>query len=65
MNSDEFIVATVGSTSSAGTTLIFPGQTSATTKRYKRLDGYTPAAGDRVLVVKTGGTYVILGKLVY
>lgn len=65
MNSDEFIVATVGSTSLAGTTLIFPGQTSATTKRYKRLDGYTPAAGDRVLVVKTGGTYVILGKLVY
>lgn len=65
MNSDEFIVATVGSTNSAGTTLIFPGQTSATTKRYKRFDGYTPAAGDRVLVVKTGGTYVILGKLVY
>lgn len=65
MNSDEFIVATVGSTSPAGTTLIFPGQTSATTKRYKRLGGYTPAAGDRVLVVKTGGTYVILGKLVY
>lgn len=65
MNSDEFIVATVGSTSSAGTTLIFPGQTSATTKRYRRLSSYTPAANDRVLVVKTGGTYVILGKLVY
>lgn len=59
-------LATVGSyTAGAGATLIFDGQTTATTKRYKRLASYTPAAGDRVLVAKISGSYVILGKITY
>ena len=58
-------LATVGSYTTAGATLIFDGQTTATTKRYKRLASYTPAAGDRVLVAKISGSYVILGKITY
>lgn len=58
------MLATVGSVSSAGTTLILDGQTSATTKRYKRVvTGQTLAAGDRVLVARISGTYLILGKI--
>lgn len=60
-----FYLATVGSYTTAGATLIFDGQTTATTKRYKRLASYTPAAGDRVLVAKISGSYVILGKITY
>ena len=59
------MLAKVGSyTSGAGTTLIFDGQTAATTKRFKRLSTYTPTAGARVLVAKIGGSYVILGAVV-
>ena len=58
-------LATVGSYTTAGVALIFDGQTTATTKRYKRLASYTPAAGDRVLVAKISGSYVILGKITY
>lgn len=58
------MLATVGSVSAAGTTLILDGQTSATTKRYKRVvTGQTLAAGDRVLVARISGTFVILGKI--
>lgn len=50
--------------SSTGATLTFDGQTSATTKRYKHVaNGTTLSAGDRVLVAKISGTYVILGKI--
>ncbi len=50
--------------SSTGATLTFDGQTSATTKRYKHVaNGTTPAAGDRVLVAKIAGSYVVLGKI--
>lgn len=64
MESDLFL-ATVGTYSSgSGATLIFDGQSQATTKRYKRLSTYTPTAGARVLVAKIGGSYVILGAVV-
>lgn len=59
------LLAKVGSyTSGSGITLIFDGQTAATTKRFKRLSTYTPSAGARVLVAKIGGSYVILGAVV-
>lgn len=58
------MLATVGSVSAAGTTLILDGQTAATTKRYKRVvTGQTLAAGDRVLVARISGTFVVLGKI--
>jgi len=61
---EPLMLATVGSVSAAGTTLILDGQTAATTKRYKRVvTGQTLAAGDRVLVARISGTFVILGKI--
>ena len=60
-----FRIATVGSSFLNGhAQLIFDGQTTATQKYYKRLSSYSPASGDRVLVVKDSGTYIILGKIV-
>lgn len=60
------ILATVGSVSSSGITLRFSGQSEASEKKYKRLmTGQTLYAGDRVLVVKLSGTYVVLGKIAY
>lgn len=61
----QFYLATIGSVSaSAGATLIFDGQEEATTKGYKHLlNGTALAAGDRVLVLRTNGSFVILGKI--
>lgn len=60
----EIITATVGSTSTAGTTLIFDGMDAATEKHYKKIASATSlTSGSRVLVAKIAGTYVILGKI--
>ena len=60
----ELRVATVGNyNATTGSTLIFPGQTQATDKRYKRLYNMTFSAGQTVLVAKVSGTYVILGRI--
>ena len=42
----------------------FYGESENSKKMYKYLSSYTPAAGDRVLVVSVGGTCVIIGKVV-
>ena len=58
-------VATVGNYStSSGSTLIFPGSSSATQKRYKRLYSASISSGSKVLVAKVSGTYVILDRIV-
>lgn len=59
----ELILATVGTVSVEGTTLIFDGTTTATTKHYKRVGSDSVSAGDRVLAVKISGTYLVLGKI--
>ena len=41
----------------------FDGEQRATTKRYKMLDTYTPAIGQRVLLARVKGSYVILGGI--
>lgn len=56
-------LAAIGSVSGSGVTLIFDGQSAATLKTYKRLASYSPSAGDRVLVAKISGSYVVLGKI--
>ena len=62
--SAEIITATVGSTSEAGTTLIFDGMDAATSKHFKRISSATGlTAGSRVLVAKISGTYIVLGKI--
>ena len=61
----ELLIATVGNyNSSTGSTLILPGETTATTKRYKRISGLTISAGSRVLVARISGTYVIIGRII-
>lgn len=58
----ELLLATIGDyNATTGSTLVFDGESSPTTKRYKRLSGTTYSAGQRVLVAKITGTYVILG----
>lgn len=59
-------LATIDTVSSSGITLRFDGQSEASQKQYKRLiTGTTLSTGDRVLVVKMAGTYVVLGKIAY
>lgn len=59
MNERTDFLATVGAVYSDGLTLIFDGQTEATTKRYKRNTAITFKAGQRVKVVKISGTYIV------
>lgn len=42
----------------------FDGEESASQKTYKRLGSYTLTNGDRVLLVRISGTYVVLGKVI-
>ena len=57
-------LATVTSTS-GGVSVQFDGETTPSAKKYKRLASYSsPTVNDRVLLVKVGGTYVIIGKIV-
>ena len=58
----ELFLATVGSSTSSGVTLIFDGAAAATTKRFKCI-GSRPSAGDRVAVLKQSGTYIVLGTI--
>lgn len=63
-SADALQAATLGAyVSGKGWTLVLDGQTAASAKNYKRLDGATLSAGDRVLVAKLSGTFVILGKI--
>lgn len=45
-------------------TVQFDGESSASTKQYPYLASYTPVAGDRVLLVRIGNSWVIQGKIV-
>ena len=56
-------LATVTSTS-GGVSVQFDGETTPSAKKYKRLASYSPTVNDRVLLIKAGGTYVIIGKVV-
>lgn len=64
-HSAEFFIATVGDLTADGVTLIFDGQTEPTTKRFKSLAvGRGSAfAGQRCVVMKQSGTYIVLGML--
>ena len=64
----EFLLATVSSgTKDVGLKLIIDGQDSVTTKSFKLLltGREPPRSGDRVLVLKISGTYIVLGKVGY
>lgn len=56
-------IATVGAVYADGVTLIFPGTTTATTKHYKKNRDISLSAGNKVVVVKISGTYVVLCRI--
>src|SRR5690625_1431790 len=43
--------------------IIFAGESQPSQKQYSFLGSYRPKIGERVLLVKTLGTYVVLGKI--
>lgn len=59
-----FTTAIVDSVDSNGCSVIFAGESTPTQKRYKRLEDTTLAQGDRVLMLRMGTTFLILGKIV-
>lgn len=44
--------------------ILFDGGNTVSNKTYPYLSSYTPVAGDRVLMLVTGSTLIILGKVV-
>lgn len=42
----------------------FDGEDEASERRYPFLESYTPVVGDRVLLLKCGNTWVVIGKVV-
>ncbi len=59
-----FDLATVYSVDSGGLRLILKNQSDPTQKKYKKLSSYeSPQVGDRVVLMKMSGTYVVLGAL--
>lgn len=63
-DSEAFRMAEVAALSGGRPIVKFYGETKNSQKSYKYLSGYTPAVGDKVIMARTGGTYVILGKVV-
>ena len=59
----EFYLATVAGVSSTGAQLLFAGESSATSKYYKCLNSANVSTGDRVVVMKQSGTYIVIGKI--
>lgn len=58
----EYKLATVASVANFACTLIFAGETTASTKQYKANYWYNLHAGNKVVVQKIGGTYQIVAK---
>ena len=56
-------LATIGAKYTDGVSLIFPSQTEATAKHYRCNPDVTFAAGNRVLIARVSGSYVVLCKV--
>ena len=60
----EIYLGTVDGANSSGVEITLDGQSSALSKRYKMLlTGRTLTEGERVLILKMSGTYVVLGAI--
>lgn len=44
--------------------IIFDGETTVSVKQYPYLGRYTPAANDRVLMLKIANSYVVFDKII-
>lgn len=56
-------LAAIGAKYTDGVSLIFPGQPEATAKHYRCNPDVTFSAGDRVLIARISGSYVVLCKV--
>lgn len=56
-------LAEVSAVDSTGAAVQFAGESAAGVKHYKTLKSYTPAVGDRVLLLGISGSYIILGAI--
>jgi hypothetical protein len=64
-DSSPFLIASISSIDYEGVTLSINGGLETLQKKYSYLQtGYSLSHGDRVLVAKVSGTYVVLGKIV-
>lgn len=59
-----FKLGKVSGVTSGQPKILFDGEETASGKLYAKLGNYTPATGDRVLLAKVSGMYVVLGKVV-
>jgi len=58
----EYKLAKIASVGNYKATLIFAGETTASTKQYRANYWYNLHVGDKVIVQRIGGTYQIVGK---
>ena len=62
----DFYLGTVSEVSENGVKVLFDGHSSATQKNYKQLTtGIELSVGDRIVIMKISGSYVVLGKISY
>lgn len=57
-------MATVMSISNGRPYVRFYGEGTASQKPYKYISSYAPSIGDKVLLIRAGASYVIMGKVV-
>jgi len=60
---DLFIATVAAYEEGNGTYLYLPGSTTPTQKPYKKLAALPVADGNRVLVARVSGSYVVIGKI--
>lgn len=53
-----------GTYASGRPTVQFDGESSASTQTYPYLSSYTPAADDRVVLLRVGAAWLVMGKVI-
>ena len=54
------IIGTIASVEDGAASVIIDSEDTATKKMYKSINSYSPKVGDRVLLDRIGGSYVII-----
>lgn len=56
-------LATINAVTELGASVVFEGENTSSGKIYKIVQSYHPAENDRVVLLATSGTYIILGSV--
>lgn len=59
-----FVTAIVNTVDSQGCTVTFAGESISTQKKYKRLESANVVPNDRVLMIRIGATFLVIGKII-